>query len=176
MYVTGRRSAIEVDSSNEMKSIRTRRPGFRVRRRFDMGGSMGDPTSPDPKADFIQRAQEITGRPLSILPSLEGLNYEKLQGMSDDEMQSLLTLVQSVAPEDKGDVSGGISNVMSNLGEIKDVISGLRENYDLDTKQLLDSIISAKDIGMIKAGLIRGAAKTAGLYRSGGRVRVIKNN
>ena len=153
-------------------------PGFRVRRRFDMGGSMGEPTnptSPDPKADFIQRAQEITGSPLSILPNLEGLNYEKLQGMSDDEMQSLLTLVQSVAPEEKGDVSGGIGNVMGNLGEIKDVISGLRENYDLDTKQLLDSIISAKDIGMIKAGLIKGAAKTAGLYRRGGRVRVIKN-
>ena len=150
-------------------------PGFRVRRKFDMGGSMGDPTTPDPKADFIKRAQEITGRPLSILPSLEGLNYEKLQGMTDDEMQSLLTLVQSVAPEDKGDVSGGIKNVMSNLGEIKDVISGLRENYDLDTKQLLDSIISAKDIGMIKAGVIKGAARGVGLYRRGGRVRVIKN-
>ncbi len=174
--MTGRRSAIEVDSSNEMKSIRTRRPGFRVRR-FEEGGSMGDPKRDklDPKQDFIRRAQEITGRQLAILPQLEGLDYEKLQGMSDDEMQSLLNLVKSVAPEDKGDVTGGISNVMGNLGEIKDVISGLRENYDLDTKMLLDSIISAKDLGFVKAGLIRGAAKTAGLYRRGGRVRVIKN-
>ena len=58
----------------------------------------------------------------------------------------------------------------------QDVISGLRTNYDLDTKQLLDSIITAKDLGFVKAGLLRGAAKTAGLYRRGGRVRVIKNN
>jgi len=149
-------------------------PGFRIRK-FEEGGSMGDPTSPNPKEDFIKRAQEITGRPLSILPQLEGLDYEKLQGMSDDEMQSLLNLVKSVAPEEKGDVSGGIGNVMGNLGEIKDVISGLRENYDLDTKQLLDSIITAKDLGFVKAGMLRGAAKTAGLYRRGGRVRVIKN-
>jgi len=151
-------------------------PGFRVRK-FEEGGSMGDPKRDklDPKQDFIRRAQEITGRQLAILPQLEGLDYEKLQGMSDDEMQSLLNLVKSVAPEEKGDVTGGISNVMSNLGEIKDVISGLRENYDLDTKMLLDSIISAKDLGFVKAGLLRGAAKTAGLYRRGGRVRVIKN-
>jgi hypothetical protein len=160
-----------------MKSITTRKPGFRVRR-FEEGGSMGDPKRDklDPKQDFIRRAQEITGRQLAILPQLEGLNYEKLQGMSDDEMQSLLSLVQSVAPEDKSDMAGGISNVMSNLGEIQDVISGLRTNYDLDTRQLLDSIITAKDLGFVKAGLIRGAAKTAGLYRRGGRVRVIKNN
>ena len=159
-----------------MRNMRKVAPGFRVRK-FEEGGSMGDPKRDklDPKQDFIRRAQEITGRQLAILPQLEGLDYEKLQGMSDDEMQSLLNLVKSVAPEKKGDVTGGISNVMGNLEEIKDVISGLRENYDLDTKMLLDSIISAKDLGFVKAGLLRGAAKTAGLYRRGGRVRVIKN-
>ena len=94
--------------------------------------------------------------------------------MSDDEMKSLLDFVQKLAPEEKGDVSGGISKAFESLGEIKGVIGGLRDEYGLDTKKLLDSILKQRGAGLIKSGLIKGAAKTAGLYRGGGRFRILK--
>jgi len=134
-----------------------------------------DPKSPrDPKQDFITRAKGLTGKPLQGFENLEGLDYERLQGMSDDEMRSLLDFVQKLSPEEKGDVSGGISKAFENLGEIKDVIGGLRDNYGLDTKKLLNSILEERGTGYLKSGLIKGAAKTAGLYRDGGSFRILK--
>ena len=78
------------------------------------------------------------------MENLQGLDYERLQAMSDDEMKGLLDLVNRLKPEDKGDVSGGIGNAMDNLDEIKGVIGGLRDNYGLDTEKLLDSILKER--------------------------------
>jgi len=133
----------------------------------------GDPEK-DSKQAFIERARNLTGRNLSGIENLEGLNYDKLKGMSEKEMGALLDLVKRMSPEEKGDVSGGISNALSNLGEIKDVVSGLRENYDLDTQKLIDSILKEKDAGWVKSNLVRAAAKTAGIYNTGGRYKVLK--
>lgn len=133
----------------------------------------GNPKSPvDPKADFMRRAQEMTGRELKGMENIKGLDYDKLSGMSDEEMQGLLDLVNRLKPSEKGDVSGGISNAMGNIGEIKDVISNLRENYDLDTEALLDSILEERDTGYLKSKLIKGAASAAGLYADGGVLRL----
>ena len=135
-------------------------------------GNPGNPTAADPKQQFITRAQNLTGKPLKGIENLP-LDFNALQGMSDDEMNSLLGLVQSLAPEDKGDVGGGISNVMSNLGEIKGVVQNLKENYNLDTEALLDAILKQRETGFVKRNLIKGAAKTAGLYAGGGTIRLM---
>lgn len=109
------------------------------------------------------------------MENLKGLDYERLQAMSDDEMKGLLDLVNRLKPEEKGDVSGGIGNAMDNLGEIKEVIGGLRENYGLDTEKLLDSILEERDTGYLKGKMIKGAASMAGLYAGGGLMRLRKD-
>lgn len=147
---------------------------MRTLRRFEEGGKSGNPG--DPKATFMKRAQGITGRPLEGMENLQGLDYERLQNMSDDEMKGLLDLVNRLKPEDKGDVSGGIGNAMDNLGEIKDVIGGLKENYGLDTEKLLDSILEERDTGYLKGKMIKGAASMAGLYAGGGLMKLRKQN
>jgi hypothetical protein len=135
----------------------------------------GDPKGPvDSKSDFMRRAKEMTGRELQGMENVKGLDYDKLSGMSDDEMQGLLDLVNRLKPSDKGDVSGGISNAMGNLGEIKDVVSNLRDKYGLDTEALLDSILEERGTGFMKSQLIKGAASAAGLYADGGLLRLRK--
>lgn len=142
-------------------------------RRYESGGKSGN--SGDPKSTFMKRAQGITGRPLEGMENLQGLDYERLQGMSDDEMKALLDLVNRLKPENKGDVSGGIGKAMDNLSEIKDVIGGLRENYGLDTEKLLDSILKERDTGYLKSKMIKGAASMAGLYAGGGLMKLRKS-
>jgi len=135
-------------------------------------GNPGNPTAADPKQQFITRAQNLTGRPLAGIENLP-LDFAALQGMSDDEMNQLLDLVERLKPQDKGDVGGGISNAMSNLGEIKGVVKNLQDNYNVDTEALLDGILDQRDVGFVKRGLIKGAAKTAGLYAGGGAIRLM---
>lgn len=133
----------------------------------------GDPKpSSDPKMDFMNRAKSLTGRELKGMENLKGLDYDKLSGMSDDEMQGLLDLVNKLKPEEKGDVSGGISKAMGSLGEIKDVVANLRDKYGLDTEALLDSILEERDTGFMKSQLIKGAASAAGLYADGGVMKL----
>ena len=132
------------------------------------------PTPGTAKDNFMKRAQGITGRPLAGMENLQGLDYERLQAMSDDEMKGLLDLVNRLKPEDKGDVSGGIGKAMDNLDEIKGVIGGLRDNYGLDTEKLLDSILKERDTGYLKSKMIKGAASMAGLYAGGGLMKLRK--
>ena len=141
-------------------------------RKYKEGGKSGNPG--DPKSAFMKRAQGMTGRPLEGMENLQGLDYERLQAMSDDEMKGLLDLVNRLKPEDKGDVSGGIGNAMDNLDEIKGVIGGLRDNYGLDTEKLLDSILKERDTGYLKSKMIKGAASMAGLYAGGGLMKLRK--
>lgn len=163
-------------------------------RKYNVGGALNNPPSTakavanamgsdvppmksntgDPKADFMRRAQEMTGRELQGMENIKGLDYDKLSSMSDDEMQGLLDLVNRLKPAEKGDVSGGISNAMGNLGEIKDVVSNLRDKYGLDTEALLDSILEERGTGFMKSQLIKGAASAAGLYADGGVLRLRK--
>lgn len=131
-----------------------------------------DPKPADPKQQFISRAQALSGKPLRGIENLP-LDFEALQGMSDDEMNQLLDLVQRISPAEKGDVGGGISNAMGNLGEIKGVVKNLQENYNVDTESLLDGILEQKGVGFVKRNLIKGAAKTAGLYAGGGTIRLM---
>ena len=145
---------------------------MRTVRNYDEGGKSGNPG--DPKATFMKRAKGITGRPLEGMENLQGLDYERLQGMSDDEVKGLLDLVNRLKPEDKGDVSGGIGKAMDNLSEIKGVIGGLRDNYGLDTEKLLDSILKERDTGYLKSKMIKGAASVAGLYAGGGLMKLRK--
>lgn len=135
-------------------------------RKYEEGGHV------DYKTAFIDRAKALTGRELQGIGDLQGLDYTRLAKMSDDEMNGLLDLVKRMSPAEKGDVSGGISNAMGNLGEIKDVIGNLRDNYGLDTEKLLDSILEQKDVGWAKSALIKGAASTAGLYADGGVLKL----
>ena len=135
----------------------------------------GDPKgSGDSKSDFMRRAQKMTGRELQGMENIKGLDYDKLSNMSDDEMKGLLDLVNRLKPAEKGDVSGGISKAMGNLGEIKDVVSNLRDKYGLDTEALLDSILEERGTGFMKSQLIKGAASAAGLYAEGGVLRLRK--
>ena len=148
-------------------------------RKYNAGGALNNPGNPadkgaNAKAAFLERAQNMSGRELKGLTDLPGLDFDKLQNMSDDEMKGLLDLVQRMAPSEKGDVSGGISNAMGNLGEIRDTIQGLRDNYDLDTRALVDGILDQKDVGFVKSGLIKGAASAAGLYAKGGVMKLRK--
>lgn len=163
-------------------------------RKYNVGGAFNNPPSTgkavanamgsdvppmksnpsDPKAEFMSRAQKMTGRELQGMENIKGLDYDKLSGMSDEEMKGLLDLVNRLKPSEKGDVTGGISNAMGNIGEIKEVISNLRENYDLDTEALLDSILEERDTGYLKSKLIKGAASAAGLYADGGLLRLRK--
>tara|TARA_X000001382_G_scaffold96250_1_gene70642 strand:- start:146 stop:586 length:441 start_codon:yes stop_codon:yes gene_type:complete len=138
-------------------------------RKYEEGGKAGDPRSA-----FMQRAQKMTGRPLAGMENLQGLDYERLQGMTDDEMQGLLDLVNRLKPEDKGDVSKGIGKALDNIGEIKGVVGGLRDNYGLDTEKLLDSILKERDTGYLKSKMIKGAASMAGLYAGGGLMKLRK--
>lgn len=146
---------------------------MRTLRRFEGGGKSGP--SGDPKAAFIERAKGLTGRELAGMENLQGLDYEKLKGMSDEEMNSLLDLVNRLKPAEKGDVSGGISNAMDNLGEIKGVVGGLRDKYGLDTEKLLDGILEERGTGYLKGKMIKGAASMAGLYANGGLMRLRKD-
>lgn len=146
---------------------------MRTLRRFEEGGKSGNPE--DPKAAFIQRAKNLTGRDLVGMENLQGLDYGRLKDMSDEEMEGLLDLVNRLKPEDKDDVSGGIGNAMDNLSEIKGVIGGLRDNYGLDTEKLLDSILQERDTGYLKSKMIKGAASVAGLYADGGLIRLRKS-
>lgn len=146
---------------------------MRTLRRFEEGGKSGNPG--DPKAAFIERAKGLTGRDLAGMENLQGLDYDRLKDMSDEEMEGLLDLVNRLKPEDKDDVSGGIGNAMDNLGEIKGVIGGLRDNYGLDTEKLLDSILAERDTGYLKSKMIKGAASMAGLYADGGLIRLRKS-
>jgi len=146
---------------------------MRTLRRFEEGGKSGN--TEDPKAAFIQRAKGLTGRDLAGMENLQGLDYGRLKDMSDEEMEGLLDLVNRLKPEDKDDVSGGIGNAMGNLGEIKGVIGGLRDNYGLDTEKLLDSILQERDTGYLKSKMIKGAASVAGLYADGGLIRLRKS-
>jgi len=148
-------------------------------RKYEAGGALNSPGDPakkgaDARSEFLERAQKMSGRELKGLTDLPGLNFDKLKGMSDDEMKGLLDLVQRMAPEDKGDVSGGIKNAMGNLGEIKDTVQGLRDNYDLDTRSLVDGILDQRGTGFIKSGLIKTAASAAGLYAKGGFMKLRK--
>ena len=148
-------------------------------RKYNAGGALNNPGDPstkgaNAKAAFLERAQKMSGRELKGLTDLPGLNFDKLQNMSDDEMKGLLDLVQRMAPSEKGDVSGGIKNAVGNLGEIRDTIQGLRDNYDLDTRALVDGILDQKDVGFVKSGLIKGAASAAGLYAKGGVMKLRK--
>lgn len=145
---------------------------MRLVRKYDEGGKTGNPG--DAKSSFITRAKGLTGRELAGMENLKGLDYERLQTMSDDEMKSLLDLVNRLKPEDKSDVGGGIKKSMENLGEIKDVVGGLREKYGLDTKKLIDSILKERDTGYIKSKMIKGAASVAGLYAGGGLLKLRK--
>lgn len=135
-------------------------------------GGPGDPKETDPKQEFIQRARDLTGKPLKGLENLP-LDFASLRGMSDQEMSDLLGLVKRLAPEDRGDVAGGISNVMGNLGEIRGVVQNLQEKYNVDTESLLDGILDQRGVGFVKRGVIKGAAKTAGLYAGGGTIRLM---
>lgn len=146
---------------------------MRALRRFEEGGKSGNPV--DPKAAFIERAKGLTGRELTGMDTLQGLDYERLQNMTDEEMEGLLDLVNRLKPEDKGDVSGGIGKAMDNLGEIKGVIGGLRDNYGLDTEKLLDSILKEKGTSYLKGKMIKGAASMAGLYAGGGLMKLRKD-
>lgn len=143
-------------------------------KRYEEGGKSSGPG--DSKSAFITRAKGLTGRDLAGIENLQGLDFDRLQGMSDEEMEGLLELVNRLKPEEKGDVSGGIGNAMENLGEIKDVVGGLRDKYGLDTEKLLDSILEEKDTGYLKSKMIKGAASMAGLYAGGGIMKLRKQN
>lgn len=163
-------------------------------RKYNVGGALNNPPSTaksvanamgsdvppmksnpgDSKADFMRRAQEITGRELKGMENIRGLDYDKLSNMSDEEMQGLLDLVNRLKPEDKNDIGGGISNAMGSIGEIKDVVKNLRDKYDLDTEELLNSILEEKGVGRIGSGMIRTAAQVGGLYADGGVMRLRK--
>lgn len=133
----------------------------------------GDPK--DPKKAFIDRARAVSGKDLKGFSEMNlGLDYNKLQGMSNEEMNALLSLVQRMAPDEKGDVGGGISKAMGSLGEIKSVVGGLRDNYGVNPKSIVEGVIEHKNPGFIKSNLIRAGAKAAGLYMGGGKMSLVK--
>lgn len=134
-------------------------------------GNPGNPNAVDPKQQFITRAQNLTGKPLAGIENLP-LDFAALQGMTDEEMNQLLDLVQRVAPEDPKSIRGGISNAMGNLGEIKETVNNLKDKYNIDTKALIDGILEEKEVGRIGSGLIRTAASVAGYYAGGGAVKL----
>ena len=87
-----------------------------------------DPPQEDPKQSFYGRAKRITGRPLTGIEDVRGLDYAKLMNMSDEEMVGLLNLVNRVAPEEQGDVQGGIGRAMDNFSDIKEQATILKTN------------------------------------------------
>ena len=124
-----------------------------------------DPPQEDPKQSFYGRAKRITGRPLTGIEDVRGLDYAKLMNMSDEEMVGLLNLVNRVAPEEQGDVQGGIGRAMDNFSDIKEQATILKDEYGVDFSELLPSIFEIRETPWYKREPIELAAKASGLYR-----------
>ena len=127
-------------------------------------GDQNDPPQEDPRQSFYRRAQKVSGRPLQGFENIRGLDYQKLMNMSDEEMMGLLDLVNRMAPEEKGDVSGGIGKAFENLPEIKSQAQSLSQDYGVDFPEVLDSIFELRETPWYKRKAIELAAKTAGIY------------
>ena len=124
-----------------------------------------DPPQEDPRQSFYSRAQTITGRPLTGIEDVRGLDYAKLMNMSDQEMEGLLDIINRVSPEEKGDVKQGISNAMDNFSDIKEQATILKDEYGVDFSELLPSIFEIRETPWWKRKPIELAARASGLYR-----------
>tara|TARA_R110002020_G_scaffold164222_2_gene350745 strand:+ start:286 stop:762 length:477 start_codon:yes stop_codon:yes gene_type:complete len=146
---------------------------MRLIRKYNMGGAVhGDPK--DSKASFLDRARRITNRPLDKFSQMDlGLDFNRVNEMSDEEIGQLFDLIGSLAPEQKGDTEGVVGNITSNLGNIKDTLQGLTENYGVNVEDMLDGVIDHNDMGWLKGGAIKTAAKVAGLYSGGGVIKLL---
>ena len=133
----------------------------------------GEAVTGDPKSAFIERAKTITGRPMDKFSEMNlGLDFSRLGDMSDEEIGQLFNLMQSLAPEQKGDTEGAISNIKGSFGDIKSALQGLTENYGVDVEDILDGIIEHGNMGWLKGKSIKAAAKVAGLYSGGGVIKL----
>jgi hypothetical protein len=156
-------------------------------RRYEEGGMMGDPSDPkkDSKSAFIERARDLVDLKDFPVENLEGLDYDKMMNMSDDEMKGLLGMISTFKmprdEEGKLKVFEFTQQLEERLPEIKKTLGGLTENYGLDTKPLLQSILdNSKDFegeplgwGAKKAAM--GSAWGAGLYAGGGLMKLRKS-
>ena len=123
----------------------------------------------DPKKEFIERARNLTGKPLDDFAQMNlGLDFTRINQMSDDEVMELFDLIGSLAPEEKGDQGAVIENIRGNFDNIKTTLSGLTENYGVN----VDGIIEFKYMGFLKGKTLKGLAKAAGLYAGGGVIKL----
>jgi hypothetical protein len=148
----------------------------------------GDPKGPkksgDPKADWIGRATSIADTGDFPLGNLAGLDYEKMQDMTDEEMKGLLGMIKTF--EMPRDEEGKLKllefkeQLGERLPEIKETLKGLTDNYGLDTEALLESILdNAKDykgepLGWGAKKSAKAAAWASDLYADGGVLRLRK--
>ena len=137
--------------------------------KYSAGGAMDG----DPKKEFIERARNLTGKPLDDFAQMNlGLDFTRINQMSDDEVMELFDLIGSLAPEEKGDQGAVIENIRGNFDNIKTTLSGLTENYGVNVEGILDGIIEFKDMGFLKGKTLKGLAKAAGLYAGGGVIKL----
>lgn len=148
---------------------------------------MGDPSGPkkESKSAFIERARDLVDLKDFPVENLEGLDYDKMMNMSDDEMKNLLGMIQTFKmprdEEGKVKVLEFTQQLEKRLPEIKKTLGGLTENYGLDTEPLLQSILdNSKDFkgeplgwGTKKAAMT--AASWNDLYAGGGLMKLRKS-
>jgi len=156
---------------------------MRTLRRFESGGKSSNPG--DPKADFIKRASALVDLGDFPVENLEGLDYEKMQNMTDEEMKGLLGMIQTFKmprdEEGKLKLLEFKDQLQERLPEIKETLGGLTENYNLDTGPLFESILdNSKDykgepLGWGAKNSAKAAAWAADLYADGGLMRLRKD-
>lgn len=130
------------------------------------GDPKGAKKSSDPKADWLGRATSIADTGDFPLENLAGLDYEKMQNMTDEEMKGLLGMIKTFKmprdEEGKLKLLEFKDQLSERLPEIKETLKGLTDNYDLDTEALLQSILdNAKDY---KGEPLSNAAKKSAMW------------
>ena len=101
--------------------------------------------------DIITRAESVTGKNLQKLRDA-GIDTEKFEGMSDDDIMAMYELVQKYKsqfqPKEKGDIGAVISSVKSNLPQIRgdmDRVSKMTGVSKDDMKSMAQKLVDQSD-------------------------------